>query len=173
MPLILIFLDIAFLQSGASSSSAPAFVVAVVLNWTLIACDMANLKRAGYRLDGGLWWGAALLVPLYLIRRTLMTRHNWVPAIAWAVSMLLYFVSTPVVGALGGVEMDGPYVENWIETSYAESYGQEIDVRCPHDPIAPVGSLFECDVVGSDGSAGTVQVTVETWDGVFSWQIYQ
>lgn len=168
-PVLWLLVSIVVLQSGISDAALtlPLFLV----SWLLCAWDISNVRRAGMKVSAGMWVTAVLVPPAYLVHRTLRTKQTWwIPAL-WGITFVVALAMTPLIGILGGVELDTRYVEGTIEAHLDESWGDAgTEVTCPEPAIAPVGAFFECDARYPDGTTGTVFVNVLDWTGGFSWE---
>lgn len=168
-PLLWLLISIVVLQSGISD--AVLTLPLLLASWLLCAWDISNVRRAGLKVSAGMWFTAVLVPPAYLVQRTLRTKQTWwIPAL-WGITFVIALAMTPLIGILGGVELDTPYVEDTIETHLDESLGRTgAEVTCPEPAIAPVGAFFECDARYPDGTTGTIIVSVLDWTGGFSWE---
>ena len=176
-PLVAALLPLAF----PTISDTAALWVAVAINSVLVVADLNRLKAVGIEINALL---ALLVVPLYLVLRT--KRANSTPAIpvVWVAAFLVALALPNLaagqsVGSDGGtgsntVRMDSNTLESQLTGLVAKQVGgseSDVTVSCPSSIEADLGSPFPCDVSASDGSSGSVYVTVNDAAGHYDWQL--
>lgn len=145
------------------STSGYAFFLAVVLVGILASWDAKRLASRG--VDVSAVWGF-LLVPVYLIQRTLRAGSTPFIPIAWffcaAISVLGAFTFAAVY------ELDGTEVADSIERNIERSLPGDVAVRCP-DEMVRDGDVVWC-TVRSGGFTEDVRVQVIGDGSEFSYE---
>lgn len=172
----LILVDMFLLRTG-TSPLAGSLTIGGMLNLACLVADATAVRLAGYRVPVYLYILGFLIVPLYLILRIRLTKQSWWPLVGWVGAFIVGVASAPLLGYVGGVELDSPVLESSIEDWYMneggtsmDETGVSVDVRCPSTLIVPVGDTFACELDGIDGSTETIVVRVDSWLGDISWQ---
>lgn len=166
-PILLILVDIVFLQFGWSTVDVLAFAVAAAINGALAYKDQRNLEQVGVSTSA--WW-AVFLVPVYLLMRTRKAHQTWLVPATWTVCFIAYIGAGQLVGTLGGVELDSSLVETQIEDGYADIGQPGVEAQCPEPAIAPVGGTVTCSATYPSGATYEVLVTVENAGGWITFE---
>jgi hypothetical protein len=166
-PIIAAILPLAF----PTIDEASAFGAAVLLNSVLAIADQSRLSKVGVNIN--LLW-ALLLVPVYLIVRTVKAKSTPAIPVVWCAAVLVSLVlaNWSLVTGPGAVSMDSPLLERQITEAIRSQSGEAVEVTCPVDVEAAVGSSFPCDVEASDGWYHAY-VTVTAEDGSYTWTLTQ
>ncbi|MGW2090651.1 DUF4333 domain-containing protein [Promicromonospora sukumoe] len=174
--ILMTVLDILLLRSGIPSTST-VVGVGTVLTLGCVAADVVLLRQAGYRVPVYLYVCGILLPPLYLILRIRLTKTRWRPFVVWLLVIVGYALATPLVGQVGGVELDAADVESAIEGAHPVNDGASFNetilpaqVTCPDPVVVRVGESFECESAVLGEAPETVTVTLESWLGDLSWR---
>jgi Domain of unknown function (DUF4333) len=165
-PISFILLDVLMLSAGLSPSGVVAFVIAVAINSWLGVLDIRRLAAVGIKVSPLL---PMLVVPVYLIIRTVKAKSIWVIPVLWFVTILVYIGSANFISGTGGVQMSSDSVQTLIAASEHAAGSDVGAVSCPKNPIVPVGGTFECQGTGG-AQLYNYTVTVRSADGHFSWR---
>ncbi|MBB3041044.1 DUF4333 domain-containing protein [Nocardioides soli] len=133
------------------------WVIAVVL----AILDSQQLKKGGVNVSPG----AALLIPLYLILRTVRARSTPAVPILWFASF-----GAAVIGQLtfaASYQFDGEWIEPDIAEWATNQGAGEVDVDCPTKWVH-ADEEVRCTVTDGAGNTASVIATLGD-DGYYSW----
>lgn len=159
LPVLLLPLD--YFAPQASAVSWPLVVIVTVV---LVTLDTKRLERRG--IHSGAGW--ALLVPVYLILRTIRAKSTPAIPIVWFAAFGLSILGAFTFAA--AYEFDESFAETSISQWLKENgSGGGISVDCPDTGYVRAGDSVRCSASDGAGSSLDVEVTVEQ-DGYYSWQ---
>lgn len=85
-------------------------------------------------------------------------------------SLMLIFLVVRLVLAVSVSALDAGVLESQIAAWVGQQTSETFQVRCPAEPSAVPGTVFNCSATGDAGTAWTVQVTVNADDTV-GWEV--
>lgn len=142
-------------------------MAAIALNVVLWLFDRNRLAKAGININSA--W--VLLVPGYLIVRTIRAHSTPAIPVVWFVTFFASFaVPVLIPAAAGPVTMDSIKLEHQLSRSIRQQTGTPATVTCLSNPRVPVNGTFTCTARDSTGSAHVI-VTVTDSDGRYRWQL--
>jgi hypothetical protein len=165
----LAFVPLVLRDLSQDASVAIAIAIAIGLNIALVFGDRKRLEAVGININAA--W--VLLVPGYLILRTMRTNTTWAIPVVWFITFFAS-LAVPVLipAAAGPVTMDSHKVEQQLTQSIQQQDGVRPTVTCPHNPRVAIDDTFTCTARDRTGSVH-VLVTVTDSDGRYSWQLTQ
>lgn len=170
IPLSFIVLDLALLAVPPLIADPLGMFIPLGLYIWLCVADSRRLARVGVEVSP-VW---VLILPVYLILRTVRGRQTWwIPGV-WLTTMIAYSVATlvPAILALDDdVALDPTEIERELSVRYAEDYDLTVLPECPDEASAPVGGTIECEVTyWNGGGTYTVVITVISPEGEWTWE---
>lgn len=167
-PLVSVLLEAAaYTAPGVDIGYAGALLVGFIVIIICVLSDTARIREAGGDWSGSPALGI-LLLPIYLIVRTIKSRNTPLIPATWFASLLLSLVgTTPVFG----VPIDTDALESQLQAKLPARYllADNVQVDCP-DRVSPkIGESFRCVIRGA-GPISMATVTVESASGDLIWQ---
>lgn len=164
LPLALVAIQYLAPSVGASTGLIVAAFVATVV---LCFLDMQRLKHSGVEAPPDI---AVLLVPLYLIARTVRAKSTPAIPLVWFVAFGFSILASFTFAA--AYSFDDTVLENQIEQWFETNQGVTgASVNCPSDVTGRAGDTFDCTARDESGSV-TVRVLIGD-GGTYTWQVVQ
>jgi len=85
--------------------------------------------------------------------------------------LALFLSSCAAVDAITGVTLDGPRVENMIETGVLDQSGFSVTATCPNPLSGNVGDTRTCSIEDENGTVALVDVTIQNSNGDIVWKV--